>query len=573
MKIYPGVHDVVTSEEITVNHIPLSFFSEASRNVTPIIEINEKVSHKQEDQIIYPYQQFDTDDILLFDQNNNPVDSTTYLKRNGQKYYFEPVNSTEFVPTEFKYSVLVSRNDTFKNNINYNLKIGCYTTFLSERVIGLVNGESQYKPKNIIVNDNSLLPTSLIDLSIDSADFLFINYNDLTDSLLEECLTNHVNLWLTGEEFDNLLSEDNIVTSYKILNPEIYQTDEYTLDGYTKVRFDISKELEKFPKDEYQYISLFESAIPILILRKENGAFLILSHSSILDHIDTCYQLIFEIMMKVYNNSYFATHERTNYIADNKIDYFLKNYQKFNQYHPRINLTDHLISDGYNSAINYDLVTVNIDRDDVIFRGVNKYKDLIFRKTSITDPEKPNDAVSIFTAKNTIIHYRQADNLIKTIEDKLTIGYKYIDDVDYITVAGFRSSKEKINTLYEVSLRIDDTSVYYLCYSQSTQEFFIIRDTAYNSNEEAYGKIYATISLNIDEKLSCGDIRVIGGGDLNPDSNYELIDTGSIKGRPYRLGSTMIIKLPERFKNQENIIKSELNKHVSSADYFILVFE
>ena len=52
-----------------------------------------------------------------------------------------------------------------------------------------------------------------------------------------------------------------------------------------------------------------------------------------------------------------------------------------------------------------------------------------------------------------------------------------------------------------------------------------------------------------------------------------MLDSGSLKGRPYRLGSTMIIKLPKRFKDQRENILSEIKKHMSSADYPVLMFE
>ena len=71
--------------------------------------------------------------------------------------------------------------------------------------------------------------------------------------------------------------------------------------------------------------------------------------------------------------------------------------------------------------------------------------------------------------------------------------------------------------------------------------------------------------------------------DINPLATYlndsalsyvdKWIDTGSLKGRPFRLGSTMIIKLPKRFEQYKSILESELQKHISSGDYPILIFE
>lgn len=572
MKIYPGNNEVLTSEDITVNHIPLAYFTNVVKNIYPSIYVEDEFCYEKKIESPYPYQRFDSDNIYFFDEQNNPIDGTNYLKRNGVYYYFEPRDSVEFIPTEFTVNALVCRNDTYKTNLNYKLKIGCYSEKLAEKIIGLVNAENKNKPNNIIINDNGLLPESLINLSLNNLDFLFLNKEDLNSENLEEYLNSHVNLWLFDDTFDGCLSEDETLTEYELINPQIYQNSKSELIGYKRVKFDLNKVITLFPLSEYDYINIFNGPCPILIISKDNGSFIICSHPSILEHTDTCYNFIFEILMQVYLNSYFETKTRTNYIADNKIDYFIKLYQKFNQYHPRINLTEILLKDGFNTNINYNIVKIKTGGDDIVYTGTNKYKDLLFRKNSKTDPKKSDNTISVFTVNNTIINYDSSLNKIKTIEDKLDITYKNIDGTNHIEISSFKSSKYKINKEYAQLIEIRDNSEYVLCFDSSSNSFFLVRSIIYD--ESKYGIKFATIKLDYTEQISCGDIRSWGGGESdNSDPNYEMIDTGSLKGRPYRLGSTMIIKLPKRFESKKDILEKELQKHISSGDYFILVFE
>ena len=568
MKIYPGDHSVVTSEEVTVNHIPLGYFTEAVKNLNPFIKINPDYCRQSVSKTVYPYQSFNTDNIMLFDNNDKPVNNQIYLKRNGNAYYFEPINSIEFIPTEFRYNVLIAREDTFKSNIQYKLKIAAYDSDIAEKLIGMVNSESQIKPKNITVNDGSLIPESLINMSLSEADFLFINKNNISN--IDSYLNNHVNLWILSDNFEGIMTKDENIESYELNNSQIYSNSIYTLDGYTKVKFDINQELSDYPKTDYQYINLFNNAIPVLLLKKENGGFVIFSHSSILDHTDTCYQLIYEIIAAVYLNSYFETETRTSYITDDKIDYYLTMNKKYGEYHPRINLPEILFSDGFNTGINYNTVSIILDNNDIIYVGQNHYGDILLKKNNRSDPEKTGNMISFYTSNNTVVIFDSSNNIIKTIEDNLEIKNTIINENNYISINTFRSTNNSINNGAQL-ISIPDSIEYNLCYDYDLNSFYLIPSSQYNENN--YGINYATIQFTYDEEISCGDIRTVGGGEESSTPNYDMIDTGSIKGRPYRLGSTMIIKLPERFKNQKDIITTELNKHISSADYFILIFE
>lgn len=579
MKIYSGNHKVETTEDIVVNHIPLAYFKEKNYTVLPNIKISEKYKGKDINNKVYPYQQFDEADILLFDQYNKKVDGTKYLKRNGNKYYFEPQNSVEFNPYEFRYRVLLAKEDTYKNNINYNISVGSYSLDIAENLISIFNNEKYGKPSNIIINNNSLLPSSMINISLSEADFLFVDdkyLDSIEDSDIEDIINSHTNLWISYDKYNDLIVKDKKDLTYYYQSPEVYDTSIYfpaNKDGNVSINVNI--EADKFPKSKYEYINLFLDKCPVLLLKKENGAFVIISHSSLINNAAANYKLIYEIMMKVYLNSYFETRERTSYITEEKIDYFVKVYKRFNKYHPEINLNTILYEDNFNDRINFNIVSVRFDTDDntgsektgLQYLGQDKKGCLLFKKSSTLDPIKDRNAISVFTTKNTVIFYKEQDNNLYAIEDNLDVIYREINDKQYIVIKPFRSTEKSICLEKEQIIEVPDTSSYKLVFDRASDKFLLI---SYNKNNQ---DVAAHIRITYKSKLSCSDIRTVGGGEASSTPNYDMIDTGSLKGRAYRIGSTMIIRLPLRYKKHKDNLMSEIKKHMSSADYPILIFE
>ena len=54
MKIYPGNHNISTSEEVTVNHLPLAYFTNVARTTYPIIHIEDQFSKEIVTDTPYP---------------------------------------------------------------------------------------------------------------------------------------------------------------------------------------------------------------------------------------------------------------------------------------------------------------------------------------------------------------------------------------------------------------------------------------------------------------------------------------------------------------------------------------
>lgn len=568
MKIYPGKHEIISSEEVTVNHIPLGCFVERNNKVTPEITVSEKISAGTKNETVYPYQLFDKEDILFFDKNGSAIENTkSYLKRYGNSYIFNPIDSVEFIPTNFSFKLLMEKSDIFRHEINYDIRIGTLNLEMAEKILGIFSGSNKNIPKNIKFNGGSTSIYSLIDMKMEDADFIFIDASE--HERIPELLKNHVNVWVVADEFENLMNEDENIEEYILINPQIYKSGNHKLEGYKRVKFDRESEWEYAPKSEFEYINLFKNYIPVSVAKKENEGFLILSHSSILNGED-CYKLIFEIISAIYLNSYFETKKRNLDIADNIIDYFIKVYRRFNKYHTNINLNKILYEDKKNSKINSGIVDVIIENENVEFSGANSSGDLFFRKKKNTDPEKSSKAVSVYTNNHSIVNYDFEKNVIKNIEDSLTITFQQADDKKYLVIEPYRSTSRAINLVSRQTIEIADSQEYVLCYDNIKSEFRLVKTSVYIESE--YGEKFADIRLRYNTKLSCDDVRNIGGGECAV-VNYNMLDSGSLKGRPYRLGSTMIIKIPKRFQNQRDNILSEIKKHMSSADYPVLMFE
>ena len=224
-----------------------------------------------------------------------------------------------------------------------------------------------------------------------------------------------------------------------------------------------------------------------------------------------------------------------------------------------------------NPNIESNIVSFDFGEEKINFIGINKQKDLFFRKAEKSDPDKKANSILIYTTNKTVLNYDFDKNVIKLIENKLIINHKQIEDKNYIIIDSFRSSKNRISLESSQSILIPDDRKYVVYYNNLLEEFDIVHSDNYD--EIIHGKKFATVKLDYDSNIDCCDMRIVGGGEDSKVVNYEMIDTGNINGRPYRVGSTMIIKLPKRFEIHKDKIISEVKKHMSSADYPILLFE
>ena len=173
------------------------------------------------------------------------------------------------------------------------------------------------------------------------------------------------------------------------------------------------------------------------------------------------------------------------------------------------------------------------------------------------------------------MNYDADSSVIYLLEDMPEISN--ISEIDRygISIKPYRSSLNNISVLHTTNLFSDAAgepfllNTYYTVYYDVIEKRILaIKKDNFSSEEKIP---LANIILDADTSIEIGDIRQLGGGEISS-SNYEMIDSGNIYGRPIRIGSTFIIKLPERFKEYRTILEKELKKHIASGDYPILVF-
>lgn len=578
MQIYPGNHKIVSAEEVTVNDIPLSYLEEKNSTTDIRIDIKKDFCGQSYNKSVFPFQQFDTDDIMLFDNDRKAInDSYQFLKRNGSNYYFEPRNSTEFTPESYNYRFLINKEDRYKNNIVYKLKVGASSLQIAEKLIGIFNNERFRKPTNILINENSILPSSFINQNIYDADFIFVEKTFFNhDITIENVMNSHTNIWMVCDEWKDVLEKDDNIESYVLDNPEIYSRAKYVPAKDSKYKFKTSITIEGFPEKDYDYINLFKDKCPALIIKKENGAFLIATHKSFLDNIEENYSLIYELLMKTYLNGFFETKERTCNISDEEIDCYIKLTNKLRQCHAPINMNRILYEDGFNKDIRHSIVMPVFPEheEEILYKGMDKTGNISFmKKKKGKDPIKNQGDISVFTPYDTVIYFKKQDNDIHVIEDTLTILHREINGKNYIEISPYRSTIYKIESPDNTLLKIGSSQKQKIVFNHQSKKFEV-RDYNRNENRQADGNTIevGSIQISFDRILSCKDIRTVGGGEVE-EFNCDMIDTGSLEGRPYRIGSSFVVRLPKRFEKDKQNIKKELEKHISSGDYFVLLFE
>lgn len=378
-------------------------------------------------------------------------------------------------------------------------------------------------------------------------------------------------------------SQDNV--TYTITSPVInknkvifypYDND----DEVDKVAFDtklLREEIEENISAETLDIEniFVEDTMPIALVHKPDAGYIILSNESVIRNSQDCKDLIYNILMYVYLNGYFETKKRITWICDYPVESFIKYGNRLNERHSRINLTKLLSEDGYNLGIAYDELFEPLASDNVVNDTPAYSKELRFRTKTNTCPAKSTKEKSIYTVNGTIMNYDADSSVIYLLEDMPEISNISETDRYGISIKPFRSSLNNISVLHTTNLFSDAAgelfllNTYYTVYYDVIEKRILaIKKDNFSSEEKIP---LPNIILEADTSIEIGDIRQLGGGEISS-SNYEMIDSGNIYGRPIRIGSTFIIKLPERFKEYRTILEKELKKHIASGDCPILVF-
>jgi hypothetical protein len=238
--------------------------------------------------------------------------------------------------------------------------------------------------------------------------------------------------------------------------------------------------------------------------------------------------------------------------------------------HEKVTLDEMLYNTDYDMGKEYGLLEIWTSSNDVIFQGLTKEGVILFMKTGMSpDPKKEEDYVSTYTTKQTVMLYKKQS--VNKSETDLSVTPIFTETGHYISVQPYRSTSLKIYSKEEQILRVpEDHTAYTLICKDSI--FKLIPDGAYDPLVD--GLKMATVRVIQNRVTKNYDMRVLGGGlPEDQDPNFNLLDIGHIDGRPYRIGSSMIITLPKRLEPYREIIEATVSRHVTSGDYPIILFE
>lgn len=613
MKIYPSKHRLYSRKQIVPGTVPLSYVYNDEKNRDITIRIEDEFGAPYVKTRILPHQLFDSDEIFLFDQSDTPVaNPSSYLQRIGARWRLLPERVAEFVPKTFDFAATIQYDDLYSKELTYKIRLGFASLEqeVQNRLFALFQNTEQARqyPANIIFNNGETMPSAFLNLREADCDLLFFtktgleqrareNDRDLKDEI-ETLVAQHLNLWIVDDTFEESffnLSPEEEYGYFRLEYNDIYTVANGTLtdykDGDNFIRIRPGAQWDKLDYDTYQEVPFFREGTPLQILHKNGDGYIILSHTHFLSKINQSdsekaqVRLLFETLLYVYLHSYHTCIRKQIFITDEIVDYYINTSQRYTLSHPRLNLNRLLQDDGNNPKINYriDRVTTEIPETEtgnytVQYVGTNRFQDLIFKKIAeqTKDPAKGNN-VLVYTADKTILVCVPDKIALSVIESGVTI--RIVDEYT-IAVAPVLSTKHRIFTTEESFVTLDTIGTFVLYYNRAAYynhaiaPFAVITKSAYAGFAEQKDLVkIAEIEIAVNMDIEYKDIRIPGGGEASMVPNYEMIDTGNLYGRPLRYGGPMIIELPERFQPMKKEIKAEVEKHIASGDYPIILYK
>ena len=586
MKIHLGNDAIQQTNEVQYKDIPLAFIDTYDSEYKVHFNIKKEFSFNTSTQI-KAYDIINNPSAFFFDSNNKLLKNTE-VKRLGGSYIYEPRNITEFSPVMFSASAVVKKNMKFSDTEKYNLKV---TVADSTQELPLANqlikifGDGYHRnlcPSNITINEGTLIPQYLLKYQPTESDFMFVRCNDVSHMPnglnFQDILNSYSNIWCFVKTHTQYIYEVNDDTEFT--TQEGHLNSFYRPTKRNKKPTHFFKQLGLLPTDDslinlgYTLEQVYED---VLIYNKPKSGFLIVAPDSFADNIVENSKIIYDVMMYVFLQAYYKTKSEYTWITNDPVDYIAQSNQKINMYHNTISLENLLKNDNYNIGNAYTLIDVKTSDPNILFVGMSNDGDLYFRKQTgyITDPIKPDNYISYLTTRHTVLLYTQQD--INYKETKLNISYFNREEKVFIEIDPIFSSEQEIYIPYKQTLEIPDvTKTYYLCTKRGHVDKINLLEfvDAQEYSMDKHGIIICELYTEITKAPKAIDIRIFGGGlPDNAQDDFNMIDIGNIYGRPYRIGSTVIIKLPKALQQYEQLLLKELDKHIASGEIPVLIFE
>jgi len=583
MKIYPSNHVFKQSKDVKMNTIPLGYIE---KQMVPTNIVVEKSTNFMSNSIVKlsPYDAFDTDDFLLFD-NDRKITKANFKFRN-HKYIYEPEGSVEFTPEEFSVSALIKKNMIYNTAVNYDLKIAVSNIQEWPNLMSIF-GDAPIRgicPANISVNGMSTQDSSLINGSIDESDFVFIStpdgvhYHDNTNINFDEILNGHANIWLSVTNDQKMffpLRTKSYMSSFK--RPKLYNSDyEFTEKNYN-YRVATHMELPEYLNKLILVNSILANGpeSPIIILEKLNGGYIIISRSTLFDNLSDNAHFIYEVLMQIYLISYMKSATTTLWITDVPVDYIQNLQRPFGKTHKAVNIDD-LLDKSISEFSGYNIMDIFVDNPYVMYERMDNNGNLHFKKLSgRVDPKKSKTDVSIYTTRNTVILYKT--NTLQKIEDSVRIDTSINDQKNRfaVTVNPFCSSSYRLCLTKPVKLIIPDITKEYsivaLPVDADGESKLMLTDRAEDVPDSAVH--IAQVRVIGENEERCVDIRQRGGGLPEREADdYDMMDIGNLYGRPYRIGTSLIVKLPRRLEQYDEKIQSSIEQYKNAGDLVTVLY-
>lgn len=179
MKIHLGQHKIAISNQID-NTIPLAYIDKKYNDYNVQILTSDQY---KESNIVYPYKEYNSETIKLFDKYGNELNNDNILKKEQDSIYYMPEVIQSFDPLFFNYNIVCKKNIYYSLARQYNINVLCLDSMnfdLAKRLIKIFADAPNRDlcPPNIFVNGGSKQITDLTTGSYDEKDIIIIESID-----------------------------------------------------------------------------------------------------------------------------------------------------------------------------------------------------------------------------------------------------------------------------------------------------------------------------------------------------------------------------------------------------------
>jgi len=560
MKIYLNKKQIADKTLLDENDISLSYLNNISVYQDTIIKYSEELLKLNKKRAINLYEKVDKNK-LFFKENNMPakLNKDYLIDIDGKIDVLNSSKKASYRPTVFGYKYVLERTLPFESNKEYNIKID-YTGM--EHVQDLL--------KTITIPNNVHLKNTKENPDIK----YFEDEKVYLENMKNGGYQDNCNIYIVKSSYANKIIY-NKPKIFDVRKPVLFKQSEYVIESSWDI-FNHDLEMSLFPRVTYDYIKITIDHTPILIMRDRLNYKLIMLCGKEIFTEPRLIQFLVENIVFAYTIGYYKVPEKSgsylnSFISNNIIDYYYSLNNKMNSNHPNINFKKDVSKSNF-IDLSYKLVDVFTTNNDVVYDYVDYSNNVYFKKLVNNEPVKDNTDSLIYTTNQELKFIDKVNYSLYDIEQLPNISYKYDNDKLNIVVSPYYSSSLNIAKNEKTDITINDINKNYVLYMRKTsvfndQNFYILEE-----NEKSTDIKIADIIIKLSNNIIPTDVRVIGGGSSKY-NNYDYIDTGNIHGRPYRVGTSMVITLPKRYEPYRDQLQKQIDKHISSAEAAIIIFK